>query len=169
MTIEVTPGHASAVAFVTATDADAYFTARGITKWTGTEAEKEASLVRGADFLERTYAGLWVGSRAETTQALSWPRTSAKDAEGVDISSTVIPEQIKRANLEAAYLVITGVDLAPAFTAGIVEEKDKAGAVETMSKYGEDGAQPPQYLNITRLLTGLVKSSASVGVGFAVV
>lgn len=164
MTIVVTAGSASAVAYDTAANADAYFTARGITTWTGTDAVKEAALIRGCDYLERRYRGRWVGVKATEAQALSWPRGYVADVDGYAISATTIPEQVKRANFEAALLILTGTDLEPVLTRGGAprRERVKAGPVESETEYSAGAPARSIITAIDGLLTGLVEGTNTV-------
>jgi hypothetical protein len=73
---------------------------------------------------------VWRGEPAGSGQALSWPRTGLKNKNGFDLSSSVIPQQLKNAQFELARLLTISdrtleSDLQ---TQGIT--KIKAGAVE---------------------------------------
>lgn len=164
MAIDVTPGSATAVAVGSAAEADAYFLARGITTWTGTEAAKEVTLIRGWDYLERAYAGRWVGVKNTQAQALSWPRAWVNDLDGYPIDADEIPTAIKRANFEAALLVLTGTDLEPVLTRGnaVKRKKVKAGPVESETEY--DGGAPTRstITAIDGLLTGFITNSNGI-------
>jgi hypothetical protein len=150
MTIVVTPGASNAVAYDTAANADAYFTARGITTWTGTEAAKEAALVRGCDYLERRYRGRWVGYSSTEAQSLSWPRAYVSDFDGYAIDGDEVPEAVKRANFEAALLILTGTDLEPVLDRGgaPIRNRVKAGPVESETEYS---AGAPARATITAI------------------
>ncbi len=164
MAIEVTPGHADAVAYDTAANADAYFTARGVTTWTGDATAKEAALVRGADYLERRYRQRWVGTKATSTQALAWPRLNVEDVDGYAIASTVVPEAVKRANFEAALLVLSGTDLEPVLerAGAVTHKKTKAGPVETETEYSGGAPARASITSIDGLLAGLVRGVNTV-------
>lgn len=163
MTIVVTAGSASAVAYDTAANADAYFTERGITTWTGTDAAKEAALIRGADYLDRRYNGRWVGVKSTSTQAMAWPRSYVDDVDGYAIDADEIPLAVKRANYEAALLVLTGTDLEPVLTRGgaPTRERVKAGPVETETEYNAGAPARSVITTIDGLLEGLVTDSGS--------
>ncbi len=164
MAIEVIAGSATAVAYDTAANADAYFTARGITAWTGDESAKEQALIRGADYLERRYRGRWVGVKATSTQALAWPRGYISDIDGYAIDATTVPEQVKRANFEAALLVLTGTNLEPVLSRGnsVKKKKVKAAVVETDTEYVAGAPARDVITSIDGLLEGLVEDDASV-------
>ncbi|ASY62521.1 hypothetical protein SJ05684_c10640 [Sinorhizobium sojae CCBAU 05684] len=164
MAIDVTAGSATAVAYGSAAEAATYFTARGISTWTGTEGDKEEALIRGCDYLERLYAGRWVGVKTSSTQALAWPRAYVNDLDGYPIASDAIPTAIKRANFEAALLILTGTDLEPVLTRGnaIKRKKVKAGPAEVETEY--DGGAPTRstVTSIDGLLTGFITNSNGI-------
>lgn len=165
MAIDVSAGSATAVAYGSASDADAYFTARGITAWTGTEAIKEAALVRGCDYLERAYRGKWAGLRTNSTQALSWPRSGIVDVDGLAVDNDTIPTAIARANFEAALLVIGGTDLEPVIdpAGGVKREMVKAGPVETETEYGAQAGMRARITAIEGLLVDFLSETIGDG------
>lgn len=74
--------------------ADDYFSARGNTAWTGLSTEqKEAALVRGADFLN----GLRWPGRKVAQRTMAWPRSDAQDGDGYSIAPNAVPEPVVRA------------------------------------------------------------------------
>ena len=158
MAIDVTAKSATAVAYDSAANADAYFTARGITTWTGADSVKESALIRGADYLERRYRGRWVGVKTTQAQSLSWPRGWVTDVDGYAIDADTVPTQVQRANFEAALLVITGTDLEPVLERGgaVTREKVKAGPVETETEYQGGASARTTITTIDGLLEGLV-------------
>lgn len=158
MAIDTTAGSASAVAVGSVAEADAYFTARGITAWTGTDAAKEVALIRGWDYLEGRYSGRWAGIKSTQDQALAWPRGWLNDLDGYPISATEIPENVKRANFEAALLVLGGTDLEPVLTRGgaVVRKAVSAGPVSTETEYSAGAPARDTITRIDGLLRGLV-------------
>lgn len=164
MAIDVTAKSATAVAYDTAANADAYFDARGITAWTGTDTAKEQALIKGADYLERRYAGRWLGVKTTQAQALAWPRGWLNDLDGYPVDADTIPENIKRANFEAALLILGGTDLEPVLTRGnaVTKKRVKAGPVETETEYLAGASARDIVTKIDGLLTGFVSGSNSV-------
>lgn len=68
-------GLVGAESYATVDFTDTYLSERGFTLWaTMSEAEKEAALRRGSDFMEQAYRSRWAGYRVTSTQGLSWPR-----------------------------------------------------------------------------------------------
>ncbi|MCW2309719.1 DnaT-like ssDNA-binding protein [Rhodobium gokarnense] len=164
MTIDVTAKSATAVAYGSAAEADAYFTARAITTWTGTDAAKEAALIRGCDYLEGKYRGRWEGLATTEAQSLSWPRGYICDVDGYSIDADTVPNKVKYANFEAALLILTGADLEPALERGgaPIMERVKAGPVETETEYSAGAPARSVFTKIEGLLVGLVKNQNTV-------
>lgn len=94
--------------------------------WTGADDTKNRALVEA----QRELDGLtWIGKRASSTQALSWPRDWAvnpDDPNGDYYASTVVPQRLKDAQCELAFMFLKAgtTDVAALdATDGIVEKK----------------------------------------------
>lgn len=97
--VEDGTGLANAVSYVSVTDADSYFTVRGVTEW-GTLATpaKEAALIRATDYIEMRWGDQFRGTKTNpTVQALSFPR----------LLWTGLPVPLVRACLEYALRAAT--------------------------------------------------------------
>lgn len=105
LVVEDGTGKTDAQSYVSLADANAYHTTRGNTAWTGTDAEKEAALIRATEFLDGRLFCRWPGLKYSTTQALEWPRIDALDSDGEDISESV-PAGLVKATCEAALVEI---------------------------------------------------------------
>lgn len=103
--VENGTGLATANSYVSLVNADAYFEDRGITAWTGTDALKEAALIRATFALDGLYGSKWYGDRSTSEQALDWPRTNAWDKDGYGL--TGVPSKVAYACCEAAMLELT--------------------------------------------------------------
>lgn len=68
---------------------------RGVDVTAMTQAEVEACLVNGTDYLDKRFGRRYRGYRASKAQALEWPRTSAFDDD--DYSLDGVPRQLKLA------------------------------------------------------------------------
>lgn len=171
MTLIVTAGAADAEAFASVAEYDAYLLARGITN-TSTTTVKENALRGGASYLANAYRDQWRGIRAAQEQSLPWPRVEGFrgyaggvimpfiDSDGFEILSTVVPIQVKHANIEAARLVIAGTSLEPALARG-GEIKSISKGVGPLSKaitYMDGAPTVDRYTVIEGLLRGLVKN-----------
>lgn len=91
ITLDATPGGATATSFVTVEYADDYFDLRlHNAAWLGTETKKRALITATRELDAMAYRGV----RATDTQALSWPRRGVPDP---------FPRQLKDATCELAY------------------------------------------------------------------
>jgi hypothetical protein len=182
MALDSTAGGAAAESFFSISEADAYFSNRGVTAWAaGSTPAKEQAARLGTQYLENTYRGKWVGLTATQTQALAWPRVDGSrggqgrsfgygytfplyDINGWQIDSTVIPAQVKYAAMQAALLALGGTTLEPTLERG-GRIKSIAKVVGPLSKSitYEDGASARDtYTAIDGYLRGLVQSNNNV-------
>lgn len=150
MALDATPGGTAANAYLTVTEADAYFAARGwATGWTSIadSAVKEGYLEWATRLLDQL---LWVGGRATAFQALRWPRAGVWDLDGYIVGNTVVPAFIKSACCEWA-LALTAEDRT--LDPGTVPVKRvKAGPVEAEFELsaGRAAAVPGAVMDIVR-------------------
>lgn len=118
--------------------ANEYFSDRGITAWTGSDAVKQQKLIQATDYVETRWSRRFKGCRQfpDTPQALSFPRTD------IDYDDTV-PPAIKKAVAEYALRAIAGA-LAPDPTVDVTglqvqASRRKVGPIETETTYKEGG------------------------------
>ncbi|MFP1634092.1 DnaT-like ssDNA-binding protein [Zhengella sp. ZM62] len=158
MALDATIGGASADTYGTVAEADAYFLARGVSSWTGTDAAKEAALIKAATYLDNVYRGRWKGRALTMTQARAWPRGWVVNAEGYAVDPNTIPTQVKNAQFEAALLLIGGTSLE-----ATIDRAVKSETVGPISVTYMDGATlEAQYPQVTNWLSDLVTGGASV-------
>jgi hypothetical protein len=186
MTLNATPGDAAADSYFTLTEATAYFTARGISAWTGTDTAKEQAARLGTQYLDNAYRNRWKGFRTNQTQALAWPRIGPGgdqrfrlpvgstffvygivDEDGFEIPPDTIPEQVKRAAMEAALMSLSGTTLEPVLErGGRIKSQTKTVGPLSKSTTWEDGAPAvDRYSVIDGYLRGLVTSAPGAGSG----
>lgn len=174
MALVTTPGAANADSYAELADANAYFTARGVTTWTGTDEVKEAALRRGTAYLDNQYRNRWIGVRTNELQSLAWPRCMAEsfrtsigfttalfDTDGFPIGENVVPTQVKNAAIEAALLAITGATLEPTLArGGMIKSIGKSvGPLRKDITYMDGASAVDRYIAIEGHLRGLVKST----------
>jgi hypothetical protein len=182
MALDSTAGGAAAESFFAISEADTYFSNRGVTAWAaGSTPAKEQAARLGTQYLENTYRGKWVGLTATQTQALAWPRVDGSrggqgrsfgygytfplyDINGWQIDSTVIPAQVKYAAMQAALLALGGTTLEPTLERGGQDQEHReSGRAAVQVHHYEDGASARDtYTAIDGYLRGLVQSSNNV-------
>lgn len=106
LALDAAVGGANANSYGTVAEADTYLSYRvGAAAWAPKTAdEKIAALVSATERLDQER---YKGKRATATQRLSWPRVDVKDADGNAISSAVIPQRMKHAEFELAFVYAT--------------------------------------------------------------
>lgn len=161
-------------------EADAYFSARGVTAWASATTDvKEQSARKGTTYLENQYRGRWKGYRAEQAQVLAWPRVGDGgdsrfrlagesfivrgliDLDGFEIPTNEVPLQVKTAAMEAALLAVSGVTLEPRLERGgqIKSISKGVGPLSKSVTYMDGAPSVDRYTVIDGLLRGLVKSA----------
>lgn len=139
MAIDATVGGSASDSYVEVADYAAYANSMGWTLTGDTDAQ-EANLRRARAYLDRGYA--WVGVKATNTQALAWPRLTGHYVDGYIVPSDAIPQAIKDAQCEMAYLIQGGVDPFEAITGGAVTQKrEKVDVIEESTTYSEGSAR----------------------------
>lgn len=120
MALITTPGAADANSYASLVEAAAYHSARGNSTWTGTDALKEAALIRATQWIDGRYGDQWPGTRRHLReQALDWPRVDAYDRDGTYVDVDTIPPEVLNATCEAALReLVTPGSLSPDVTPG---------------------------------------------------
>jgi hypothetical protein len=118
------------------------------------QSDKEASLRRSTRFLDQSYT--WKGEVNDTDNAHAWPRDDVEDDEGRDIDNTTIPERIKDACSELAYIDAVESELLPTSESGTTQSV-KAGSVEI--EYGGGQGSGKSLTRVHRLVSGLAVSA----------
>lgn len=148
LTVEDGTGLANAEAYISVSDADAYFAARGNTAWAAlTEAQKEQALRKGADYLE---GYRWKGDRYTATQALAWPRYNVI-VDGWALDADTLPSALVRANAELALKASAGELLADV---GAQVKSETVGPISVT--YADGARQQTRYEAIERMLVSLL-------------
>lgn len=102
--------------------------------------DAEAALVRASAALDALFGSRYPGYRTNgRSQGLMWPRTEATDAEGEEIATDEIPQEIIAATCELAIRELTEAgSTMPDIEAGGLPKRIKAGSVE-IEKFGNAG------------------------------
>jgi hypothetical protein len=173
MALNSTAGDAAAESYFSLAEATTYFTNRGVTAWTGTDAVKEQAARKGTSYLDNAYRNRWKGYRTAQTQALAWPRVGSTffvygivDEDGFEIPTNVVPDQIKRAAMEAALLSMS-VTLEPTLERGgqIKSKTETVGPISESTTWMDGAPAVDRYSAIEGLLRGLVTSTPGASAG----
>lgn len=150
MALDTTVGGTAADSYATLAEYQARAAAFG---WTlsGADATDEVNLRLARQYLDGAY--VWKGYRAEEDQALEWPREIVEYVEGYIVLETVIPQKIKDAQMEMAFLIQNGATpFATREQGPITRERKKVDVLEVDRTYGGQGRVAPGY----PLVDGLV-------------
>lgn len=145
MSLDATIGGGASDTYLTLAEWQAYLAARGITP-TGDDAAQEVSLRKAAQAMDVSYS--FVGYRSTYGQAREWPRSYNGMVDGYYIGTDEIPQRVKDAQSELAYMIHTGSDPLANFTGGVKREKVDVLEVE----YTDGGPQRERYTAVERLL-----------------
>lgn len=149
MTIIVEDGTvvANANSYVSEADLTTYATERGITL-TGTLS---VLLIKAMDYIEGQD---FIGYKSIDTQPLQWPRYGAV-IDGYEISSSVIPKELKDAQMSVAVSISSGAD--PLST---VDRSIKSESLGPMSTEYMDSASDVEIIrSISNKLRKLLRSN----------
>lgn len=129
----------------------------------GADAEIDAALLRGTEYLRR-YTGRWKGIKAATDQPLAWPRKGVRDEDGILLPDDEVPVLVIHAAYEATRRFLAGDDLQPDLARGgaVSRERVKAGPVEAEEEFRDDAPARTAVTSIDDLLAGLLRSTNAV-------
>lgn len=158
LVVEDGTGLATAEAYISVADADAYFALIGThASWTAASStEKEQALRLGAIYLDGNFG--WQGTRTTSTQALDWPRWDV-ERDGIVIDTDAVPTAVARANAEAALQhIISGGALFVDQTrpGGIRSESFTVGEISETVEYDGSAGQQKLFARLEALLEGLL-------------
>ncbi len=152
MALIVIIGGTESDSFVTLAEFTAYATKMG---WTigRTDDENEQALRRAAQSLTRQH--MFRGYRQYQFQALSFPRVRMGLVRGWPVNPDTIPQDIKDAQCELAYLILNGLDPFETIEQSVTRAKAGPVEVETVA------TGRPRII----ALTGLLGPYLSAGAG----
>lgn len=96
-----------------------------------TDEEVKSLILQAMVFMENQK---YQGMKSNASQALKWPRSLVR-ADGYDLPNNVIPEDIKRAQAQSAFLISEEVELMPTVSAGAIVTEETVGPITT--KYSD--------------------------------
>ena len=125
----ITIGTTDYEVYETLINAELYFAARlGSDTWDASDINtKNRTLVTSARLLDRQ---LWQGVKTVDAQPIDWPRTGVVDAEGNDVETATIPQDILDGYYEMGLALISDVEVTNNSTTGSNIQRLKAGEAE---------------------------------------
>jgi len=155
MAIDATVGGASSNSYATLAEADAYFAAglRADTWDSYAPNKKEAALLEAAADLDLE---IYLGSKTDTDQALKFPRASIRDVDGNLLADDAIPQNVKSAQCELAFVKLSDPDSLE--VDGLARYKQISlgqGEIDVTPRQG----QPTLPSKVMRLLGNLINNS----------
>lgn len=162
MTLTVTPGGASDDALVSLTDFQSYCDARGHDYSPYSTDQQEQAIRRATVWIEgvggptQDLPKRWPGRRASATQRRQWPRTGAKDVDGLMIPDDAIPAAIQDAVCETAFYDLENPDvLHSQVTPTDVVKQEKIGPISVTYA---DGSKPADFRPMLTVVNDLLAS-----------
>lgn len=151
----------NANSYVSAADCTTYHTALGNTTWTGTDAAKEAAILRAMEWIE---SRPWRGVKTDYDNPLSWPRSGVADSDGYAVPEDEVPSGVVKALCEAALIEISDAGaLRPSLKrGGEVQSFSIPGVISKTFK--SSAPATTTYHTIVGPLRGLVRCSSCVKV-----
>ncbi len=124
------------MAYATEAEYDTYWNDRNVDISGQTSAQKTAALLVATEYLDDNYD--FVGYRKDENQANKWPRTGAYNSEGILLDQDNVPQKVKNATIELAYLHLTlsgGLEPVDADGKVIRREHNRIGTLEQEIEY----------------------------------
>lgn len=163
MALDATVGGASADSFVTLAEYQAYRSTYHPIDGTEVDLADERHLLQARRHLERNY--VWKGFRVTDTQALEWPRYIDQYVDGYPVPSDAIPQRIKDAQCELAYLISQGATPdATLENGGIERKREKVDVIEEETVY-RSSRERAAYPIIDGLVAGYAKMKRGARAG----
>lgn len=160
---------AGANCYCSLTFANAWHSSRGMTLWATdmTDPEREAAIIRAAQFMQQSFRMRWLGYRKTTTQSMDWPRYEVERKDGPMVygyaanwyDDDVVPIEVQQANAELAYKAAFG-DLLEDY--GRLTKREKVDAIEV--EYFIGSSPTIKYISVERLLSPLLRDGGGVNV-----
>lgn len=158
-TLEATAGATDANSYLTVAEADVFADERlQSSAWTGeTDTDvKERALIQATRRIDLL---TFEGEKADSDQALKWPRLDVIDDNGDEYDSDAVPDLVKRAAFEGAlWLLNQNADstdpMAPTGLGGF--NRAKVGPLEVEPRHGRRGGELPDH--VVRMLRPVRRS-----------
>lgn len=157
ITVETGAGLVNSNSYVSLSDQKAFV--GSIAQPTATDAELTRAIILAARFLDGNYRQKWRGYKANSDNAMEWPRVSVFYGGGFysqEIPFTVIPQRLKDAQCELTLRALTG-ELSADVSTGIKREK-----VDVLETEYFSGSTPKQsYPVVENLINDYLKPAGN--------
>lgn len=156
MALITTTGAADADSYATLAQYAARASAMG---WTlaDTDAANEINLRRAAVVIDSGYQ--FIGMQQYQFQSRDWPRLVSDLVDDWPIDPDTIPQAIKDAQMEMAFLIQGGADPLATVTAPIKRERKKADVLEIETEYAGSKLLP-RFTAVERILRPYLRAGA---------
>lgn len=157
LVIEDGTGLTTSNSYVSLSYADQYAINRNYSGWvTQSDYVKSAAIIKAMDYVDNIFN--WKGTRLYKNQSLNFPRKNIVDDDGFDYSGE-IPERLKKAVCEAAFLVYSQYTLYASKdpNGAIKKDRKKADVVETEKEYFSSDEVEIDYTSAYEALDTLLK------------
>jgi hypothetical protein len=141
--------------YITAVEAKAYATDRGVTL----PDNIDSMLIQSFEYLE-SFADRFKGEKTNLEQTAEWPRTNVEIG-GLFIASDAYPKQLKNAQAQLVIELNNGVELWKSYSGRAIQSKS-IGAVSTTYAAGGSSAHIVNMPKFDMLLKPLLASGGSV-------
>lgn len=153
-------------------EANSYATKVGNTAWVDGDNEfKEPAMRRGLRYLDAVYGSRYAGLRTygPTEQALSWPRKAVVWDDGYLLPQNEIPVELKRAQIEAAFLEFAAPNSTMPSAATQSQSSVTVGPISVTYREGASRVSligTPLYSTIDGLMIPLLDQAKAGSVAF---
>ena len=173
LVVEDGTGKVDAESYASLAEYDAYLVAFSLTD-ADADPAKESRLREATEYLDLEYGELWTGDIAnegtETGvdgQALDWPRSFASYSDGRAIGNTMIPIELKRAQILLAFAAKTislMPDIAASSSGSLVAEEVALGPLKVRERFTDSGREDTsEFVKADRYIAPLILGGGSVG------
>lgn len=157
MALDTTIGGFNSDSYVTLAEYEAYAAAQGLTPLSGNDASHEAELRRAAQVIDESYS--FIGIKQYQYQARAWPRLVRQLVADWPVNPDTIPDAVKRAQMEMAWLIHGGADPFATYDGAVKRKREKLDVIEEETEY-TGGKGRPMFTGVDRMLRDYVISGS---------
>jgi hypothetical protein len=148
----------NATSYITVAEAQAFASARGVTL-SVTSATVEVQIIKAMDWFEAKRAQ-FVGTKANTDQALQWPRSYVY-IDNILQADDDIPNEVKNTLCQLVIEIHNGIDLSPTTTGNFVK-REKVDVIEVEYSESLNTTGMPTLSKVNSLIAPLLKNGFGI-------